>query len=72
MEIKYCLMVLKTKIKDKVMNHPYKQFEKTEQWKIIEQVIKELIENGDLELYTPIEYVIGTICKELSFGGFNF
>ena len=54
------------------MNHPYKQFEKTEQWKIIEQVIKELIENGDLELYTPIEYVIGTICKELSFGRFNF
>lgn len=65
-------MVLKTKIKDKVMNHPYKQFEKTEQWKIIEQAIKELIENGDLELYTPIEYVIGTICKELSSSGFNF
>ena len=48
------------------MNHPYKEFEGTEQWKIVEQAIKELIENGDLELLTPIEYVVGAICKELT------
>ena len=25
-----------------------------------------LVENDDLELYTPIEYVVGAICKELT------
>jgi len=40
-------------------------FEGTEQWGIIRNTLEELIENNDLELYTPIEYVVGAICKEL-------
>lgn len=52
--------------KDKPMNHPYKAFENTEKWKIIRQAIEELIENDDLELHTPIVYVVGFICQELT------
>ena len=48
------------------MNHPYVDFEQTEQWDKIFQLIEDLIENNDLELYTPIEYVVGYLCQGLS------
>ena len=51
--------------KEKKITHPYMDFEGTEQWGIIRNTLEELIENNDLELYTPIEYVVGAICKEL-------
>jgi len=53
------------------MNHPYKEFENTEQWIIIKKVIEELIENNDIELYTPIEYVVGYICKKTNLQIYN-
>ena len=52
--------------KEKNISHPYLDFEGTEQWEIIRNTLEELIENNDLELYTPIEYVVGAICKELA------
>ena len=52
--------------KEKNRYHPYMDFEGTEQWKIIRKAIEELVENDDQELYTPIEYVVGAICKELT------
>lgn len=66
MVIKYGLMDPKIKIKNKIMNHPYKEFENTKQWIVIKKVIEKLIENDDIELYTPIEYVVGYLCKKTS------
>lgn len=47
------------------MKHPYLNFENTEQWNQIYKLIQDLIDNNDLELYTPIEYVVGYLCKGL-------
>jgi len=48
------------------MKHPYLNFESTEQWNQIYKLIQDLIDNNDLELYTPIEYVVGYLCKGLN------
>ncbi|WP_169744136.1 hypothetical protein [Paenibacillus wynnii] len=48
------------------MNHPYKSFESTVLWSSIEKGIRDLIDNNDLELNTPIEYVVGYLCEALA------
>lgn len=50
----------------KNMEHPYKEYENTHTWDVVQQTITELVENNDIELQTPIEYVIGYICRNLS------
>lgn len=52
-------------LKHITMNHPYTDYEKSDNWAIIEKSVNDLIENNDIELKTPIEYVIGYICKAL-------
>lgn len=52
-------------LKQITMNHPYTDYEKSDNWAIIEKSVNDLIENNDIELKTPIEYVIGYICKAL-------
>lgn len=48
------------------MKHPYKEYESSKFWEIVKSSIEELIENNDIELQTPIEYVVGYICKNIS------
>ena len=48
------------------MEHPYKEYENTHTWDVVRQTITELVENNDIELQTPIEYVIGYIYRNLS------
>lgn len=48
------------------MKHPYKEYESSELWKIVKSSIEELVENNDIELQTPIEYVVGYICRNIS------
>ena len=48
------------------INHPYKEFEKTQLWRIINNAVDELIKNQDIELNTRKEYVIGYLCKILT------
>lgn len=48
------------------MKHPYKEYESSKFWGIIKSSIEELVENNDIELQTPIEYVVVYICKNLS------
>ena len=48
------------------MKHPYSEYEKTDLWEIITKSIDDLIENQDIVLTTPKEYVIGYICKMLT------
>ena len=49
-----------------MMNHPYKQFENTALWTILEKSLNELVSNNDIELLTPYEYVIGYLCQQLA------
>ena len=46
-------------------NIPYSQFRKTEEWVIIEYLLKELEDNQDIELKTAPEYVIGYLVEKL-------
>jgi hypothetical protein len=48
------------------MNHPYRESEDTVLWREIDAIITALERNGDLQLTTAREYVIGSICKRLS------
>lgn len=45
------------------MSHPYKEFENTPIWKIVNKAIKELVENDDIEEKTQREYIVGYISK---------
>ncbi len=45
------------------IKHPYKDFEKTKIWELIDKSIDDLIKNQDIELTTRKEYVIGYISK---------
>jgi hypothetical protein len=49
----------------KNLEHPYKEFEQTQLWELIEKALDELITNRDIELTTRKEYVVGYICKTL-------
>ncbi len=33
---------------------------------ICKSSIEDLVENNDIELFTPIEYIVGHICKNIS------
>lgn len=52
------------KIQD--MKHPYEEYETSKLWGLVKSSIEELVENNDMELFTPIEYVVGYICKNIS------
>ena len=53
------------KIKQKIMQQPYKKYEQDKTWGIVNSLINDLLDNNDIELQTPIEYVVGYICKGL-------
>lgn len=48
------------------MKHPYVEYESSKLWMIVRSSVEELVENNDIELLTPIEYVVGYICKNVS------
>lgn len=45
------------------MKHPHKEYETSKLWIFVKSSIEDLVENNDIELFTPIEYVVGYICK---------
>ena len=47
------------------MQHPYIKSEQDKIWTVVNDLINDLINNNDIELQTPIEYVVGYICKGL-------
>ena len=60
-------MVRKTGINGKVMthSHPYKEYEDSKLWAVIEKALEDLVENQDLNLCTRKEYIIGFLIKSL-------
>lgn len=49
----------------KKIEHPYKEYERTQLWRVIDQSIQELIKNKDIDLTTRKEYVIGYLCEKI-------
>jgi hypothetical protein len=47
------------------MQHPYIKYEQDKIWTVVNDLINDLINNNDIELQIPIEYVVGYICKGL-------
>jgi hypothetical protein len=45
------------------MSHPYKQFEGTPLWEVINKGLDDLVENNNLEETTRREYIVGYLCK---------
>ena len=48
------------------MKHPYEEYEASRLWEFVKSSIEDLVENNDIELFTPIEYIVGHICKNIS------
>lgn len=46
--------------------HPYTEYENTPLWRAIEKAIRDLEENQDFQLTTPLHYVVGYLCKQVS------
>lgn len=59
------LMDRNTKARNLKENTPYAQYQNTEEWVIIEYLLKELENNQDIELKTAPEYVIGYLVEKL-------
>jgi hypothetical protein len=45
--------------------HPYKEFQNTRLWKVLDEGIRHLAENKDLKESTAREYIVGYLCKLL-------
>ena len=50
----------------KFQEFPYKEFQALEAWRVIDNVIEQLVENKDLVETTPRRYIVGSILKQLS------
>lgn len=44
---------------------PYEELQGTPIWNRVDRAIKMLLKNGDLELTTSREYVVGYICRKI-------
>ena len=44
---------------------PYTHYQNTEEWAIISHLLTKLINNQDIELKTPVEYVLGYLVEKL-------
>jgi hypothetical protein len=48
------------------VSHPYKKFENTPLWNIINKAIDDLVENDDIEEKSKREYIVGYISKVIN------
>ena len=48
------------------MKHLYEEYEASRLWEFVKSSIEDLVENNVIELFTPIEYIVGHICKNIS------
>ena len=47
------------------MKHPYEEYKASRLWEFVKSSI-DLVEDNAIELFTPIEYIVGHICKNIS------
>jgi hypothetical protein len=49
-----------------VRQHPYKQFEGSVLWRVVEKEIAALVRNGDMKELTARDYIVGSICQAIA------
>ena len=49
----------------KEIKHPYKEYQQTQLWDLVDKAIDHLVKNQDIELTTRKEYIIGYLCKTI-------
>ena len=49
----------------KITEFPYKEFQDTEAWSVVDNAIEQLVENKDLMETTARRYIVGFILKQL-------
>jgi hypothetical protein len=47
------------------MTYPYEALESDPLWTVVEDAIRELVENGDVSEQTPRNYIVGFIVKNI-------
>jgi hypothetical protein len=57
---------MKQNTQDNLPKHPYLEYENTSLWDVVNKSLSELEQNQDIKLFTPREYVIGYICKQIN------
>ena len=48
------------------IQHPYKRFEGSPQWRVIDKAIDDLVGNDDIEERTNRAYIVGYLCHMLA------
>ncbi len=56
---------MKQNTDNNLRKHPYMDYENTPLWKVVNKSLAEFEENQDIKLFTPREYVIGYVCKQI-------
>ncbi len=51
------------------MSHPYVEFESDPLWLVVNDSIRELVENNDIHEQTAREYIVGYIVKHIRESG---
>jgi hypothetical protein len=46
--------------------HPYIEYESSEEWRILDAELTELVRNNDLVEQTDRRYIVGALCKALA------
>jgi hypothetical protein len=46
--------------------HPYKQYESDPIWRVVDQAVRALAKNGDIQETTERQYIVGFLCEKLS------
>lgn len=49
----------------KEIKHPYKEYEQTQLWELIDNAIDDLVKNQDIELTTRKEYIVGYLFRKI-------
>jgi hypothetical protein len=48
------------------IQHPYKRYEGSPQWQILNEALDALVKNGDVQETTNRVYVVGYLCQALA------
>jgi hypothetical protein len=51
------------------MNHPYEEFKDDPLWRVVEDAMRDLVENGDVSEQTSRAYIVGYIVKNIRQSG---
>lgn len=47
------------------MSHPYEEFEADRLWQVVEDAVRDLVENGDISEQTSRAYVVAYLVKNI-------